>query len=196
MRHDALLAKLRETYSDAPTFEITEDGVWVATPTCVVAQVCARIAQLAPAAARQLGRPLRVVDAGCADGRWLYGLALWSESVGECVAAFGVESDAGLAAVAQRHLAGCAFAAHHGNYLTWQDPWPLSQADVVLNYPDGSEQALANLLCDTGAELWVVNPELRLKLLGRAPDKVVEIATDALPWRVCVFGRGVGYEGL
>ena len=119
--------------------------------------------------------PLKIVDAGCGDGRWLVALGLWARAHAVSLELVGVESDEALSALSARRLGQAQLQARvlRGDALappTWAPlGWGLERADIILHYPDGLELGLAQALSDADflGQLWLVSAQLELSLPGR-----------------------------
>lgn len=188
---DELTHTLRDVYDDASSrFEITELGIWNPTPIDVIVATLKHLDQLTVL-------PVRVVDAGAGDGRWVCALALWAKLKGlelECV---GVEGDQALLERGLKQLEALSLPDArmlHGDYLSPEpfDPlgWSLEHADLILNYPDGQEQALAQALerARSSAKLWIISPELQVRLPALSLGARVALKRAQAPaWHLSCF---------
>jgi len=140
---------LTQLYGDVDnSLRITEGGLWHATPLEVLTTA---VPLLETHVRMQNG--FNILDAGAGDGRVLAALALGlAGSSG--VKLWGLESDAVLLQDARTRLANLSTENQPvlglGSYLSTADlaslGVPVARLDLVLNYPDGNEHALAQFL--------------------------------------------------
>jgi hypothetical protein len=170
---------LEEIYGDpgpGPSpFQITAGGIWLPTPLEVLLDGLPLVRRAIPS----LGAPgggLKLLDAGSGDGRVLacLGIQEWGRTD---VAAYGVECDEVLCAMAIRNLARLSerglltgsveLTVHRGDFLDGETYRTLglafSELDLIVNYPDGNEERLGDLLLREGepgrTRLLVVSPD-------------------------------------
>ena len=183
-------AVLGELFPDGVPMRATDRGLWLATPVAVLATAFDAITSRGRLGA---GRPSRLLDAGAGDGRVLgvFG-SRWADRPG--LELLGIEDDASLFACAQRNLQALRAAGRltgplavaRGDYLAAPVYTELGVAptdiDLVVNYPDGNENALEHWLASQAGE------RTRLLLLG--PDRSLSFAVLDLDWAVTLEPPG------
>lgn len=189
---DELTHTLRDVYDDAASsrFEITALGIWNPTPIDVIVATLKHLDQLT-------ALPARIVDAGAGDGRWVCALALWAKNKGLAIESVGVEADQALFERAKRALDALKLddaRQIYGDYLSAEpfEPlgWRLARADLILNYPDGQEDALAAALerARSSAKLWIISPQLQVRLPALSLSYRVALARHGAPaWHLSSF---------
>lgn len=188
----ALLGFLSAYYpmQDKVDFSLTSLGIWAPTPLDVIVAA-------APYIYSALEQGLAVMDAGCGDGRWILAMAWWAAQRSLSARILGIECDEFLGQLAQERLssAGLCGAASIlvGDYLEHLANIS-APPDVLFNYPDGQEHALARCLSERtahqgGAQLWLISPQLHIALEHGAamPPHTLRRMGVAPPWFIHHF---------
>lgn len=189
---DALTHTLSGAYEAAALsrFEITALGIWNPTPIDVIVATLKHLDQLDR-------RPTRIVDAGAGDGRWVCAAALWARANDHVMECVGVEEDHALLERARAQVSALKLPQARvlaGDYLT-PEPfeslgWSLDRAELILNYPDGQEEALALTLerSRSSAKLWIISPQLEVRLPALSLSYRVALERSGAPaWRLSCF---------
>jgi len=173
---------LTELFPDDLPLRATERGLWLPTPLPLL---LAAFDALLDSGWLGPGRASRLLDAGAGDGRVIG--AFGQRAAGRLpLELLGIECDPALVACAVRNLEALratgplpgGYALVEGDYLAAAAYARLgvapSEIDLVINYPDGNEEAL---------ERWLAShrgARTRLILLG--PDRSLAFRTLALAW--------------
>jgi len=179
---------------DGQPLRFTGAGIWLPLPLDIVASFIATLRR-AEVWSRLGPRP-KVLDAGAGDGRLVAGLCAAATEV----RVFGIEHDENLARLAEdnlRRLTALGLPARwttcEGDYLSLSTYEELglgfADVDLFLNYPDGSEHALASLIAEhgrPGARLALVTPDhtLRVDALELEEELQIERPSGAPSFRL------------
>lgn len=178
---------------------LTGTGIWMPTPFDVVRAAGRALARLDRDLDAGVSLGERVLDAGMGDGRLVASLV--AEIPG--ITVLGIESHPELAALARQNLKRAAESGLNGSWCVCQGDYldvetyrklgvELELIDTVLNYPDGNEGFLGDLLSrrgKRGALLAFLTPDhsLRIESLVLVTDVPLERDAGAPEWRLSIF---------
>ena len=210
---DGLVDCLRTVYeapgSDATSqpLRLTDLGVWLPTPFAALTSMLPLFASRR--LWQDLPEPVTIFDAGAGDGRMLAYLAGIRQRLGHTgrnLRIYGMESDTDLLRVAHQRHDSLLSKGHpigdgllHGDYLDpesyEESSLNLESIDLFLNYPDGNEQTLANLLATSarpGTRLCFTTGEATFSVSGLTRRAVFEIPLEGaapIGWHLSVYER-------